>query len=568
MTGDALSQLTDFLVRLRAGHRSVAGSDDDDGPSAVYTLSLCVAALEDLVFYASSSRHRVPQVVVMGPTQVGKSTLVNLLLERDAARPSPLAGFTRSLQGFAVNVADASMDALRTFMSKGGDVDGEVSVADFTGGRGGPVLVWDTPDFDSHASREYRTLLPRVAGVADVLLLVLSKEKYADLSVWTMLDPIRMLQTPLVVCLNKTDQPEQLLAPLTKHIVESGFDPGQVAIYSLPYVGSAQLEELNALSAAADLRRTVMEHVVPRDRTARVAGAKRLMEKYWNVWIAPVREELAGLDAWQRDIDEVLAGALAVYREQYLDHARYENTFNRAVLRLLELLEIPGIAGAMTQLRRVLTWPLRRLRVAGVDRQPRSGEDAETEVLTELFDHLWLVLERRLNDRIGDDHAGRWCRALRDALPPTAEIRRDYLSAVGGYQKSFQPEVEQAGERLYDRLQESPLTLNTLRAGRVGADAAGVVVALKTGTVGITEAVLTPAMLSLTSVLTESAVGRYVDSVRDDLRQRQYLQVEKLLDGLLRAKLLAVPENMDERGLFNIGAEALTAADAARRALT
>ena len=49
--------------------------------------------------------------------------------------------------------------------------------------------------------------------------------------------------------------------------------------------------------------------------------------------------------------------------------------------------------------------------------------------------------------------------------------------------------------------------LNTLRATRMSADIAAVVVAIKTGTVGVSEALLTPAMLSVTSTLTEGAVG-------------------------------------------------------------
>ncbi len=41
----------------------------------------------------------------MGPTQVGKSTVVNLLLGKRVAEVSPLAGYTIHPQGFAINAA-------------------------------------------------------------------------------------------------------------------------------------------------------------------------------------------------------------------------------------------------------------------------------------------------------------------------------------------------------------------------------------------------------------------------------------------------------------------------------
>ncbi len=43
-------------------------------------------------------------IAVIGPTQSGKSTLVNLLLNQQAAGVSPLAGFTVHPQGFALNL--------------------------------------------------------------------------------------------------------------------------------------------------------------------------------------------------------------------------------------------------------------------------------------------------------------------------------------------------------------------------------------------------------------------------------------------------------------------------------
>ena len=67
-----------------------------------------------------------------------------------------------------------------------------------------PAVFWDTPDFDSLAAAEYRRGVLETAALADLYLLVLSKEKYSDLSVWNMLKLLSPLGRPLIICLNKS----------------------------------------------------------------------------------------------------------------------------------------------------------------------------------------------------------------------------------------------------------------------------------------------------------------------------------------------------------------------------
>ena len=106
------------------------------------------------------------------------------------------------------------------------------------------------------------------------------------------------------------------------------------------------------------------------------------------------------------------------------------------------------------------------------------------------------------------------------------------------------------------------MMLNTLRASRATADAAGVVIAVNTGTVGVADALLTPAMLSLTSMMTEGAVGKYMDGVRNRLLDRQRTLVRALFSGAPRQMLLAAATSLQDVGLFRISEGEL--ADAAR----
>lgn len=90
-----------------------------------------------------------------------------------------------------------------------------------------------------------------------------------------------------------------------------------------------------------------------------------------------------------------------------------------------------------------------------------------------------------------------------------------------------------------------------MRAVRASADAAGVVVALQTGGIGLADLVLTPAMLSLTSTLTESAAKTYVDQVVAELQEKQYLAVSAMLDDGLAEQLV---QYADDAQLLEFGA--------------
>ena len=72
-------------------------------------------------------------------------------------------------------------------------------------------MLWDTPDFDSIDSANYREGVIRTVALADMVILVVSKEKYADQSVWDIMADIEVLQQPTIICLNKLSEGSETL---------------------------------------------------------------------------------------------------------------------------------------------------------------------------------------------------------------------------------------------------------------------------------------------------------------------------------------------------------------------
>lgn len=536
------------------------------------SLSLAAAVLRDLDA-GGAQPDRPSQVAVVGPTQVGKSTVVNLLLGQDVAEVSPLAGFTVHPHGFALAVEDDGWLAGRFAGWRRCAAD-ELSPDRFdqyalthldakAGALPPGTVAWDTPDFDSLAAGPYRNGVLEVAALAEVIVLVLSQEKYADLAVWEMVALIEPLGRPLVVCLNKmTPEAETAITAALGARFTAGYgDCAAVEVVALPRAAADLPAE-----PVARLQGAVARLLARAEATDRTAGARRLLRRHWPTWTTPVAAEEAGRTEWRRQVAAGVEEALAAYRRDYLDHPQRFDTFRRAMVELLYLLEIPGVARTLGRVRRLLTWPARRL--FGGSRRPRRGGDEEGEVavLAAVVDRLLTTLAREAAREADRESASTpFWRALSGALAATRTAFCDqFAAAARGHHEAFRLEIEAAAGRLHASLQKRPVLLTSLRAARVTTDAAAVAVAVKTGGLGMSDLLVAPAMLSLTSYLTEGALGTYLSQVAKELKERQYAAVEGVLfRNLVEPALVGLGDGLQGKGLFGIGAEELGAAEAA-----
>ena len=512
------------------------------------------------------------QIAVIGPTQAGKSSVVNLLLNADAAGVSPLAGYTVQAQGFCHGLTPAACDGLQPYFGRFQCLEqsalrpGRYDCFSLSQSAGASALLpacvcWDTPDFDSIDAADYREGVIRTIALADIVVLVVSKEKYADQTVWEVMKAIEAFQQPTLICINKLSEGSEavILESLKQKWLQTRQDPLPTLVPLLFQKAPGRPNwPASAGRALNDLAKQVTRH-------KHASRQQLLLNRYWLQWLEPVFSEHHAQRHWQTLVDQCLAQGLKDYQRDYLNHPHHYETFQNALLNLLTLLEIPGIAKALGKTRRAMTWPFRKLFELGGGRG-RSNPNQELAVLQQLGEHLLIQLADRLLEKTETEPAdSRWWKETAMALrQKRGDLLPIYRQAVSDYHGEFQQDVEAAAQRLYVKLQEQPMILNSLRATRMTTDAGAILLALQAGGIGIHDLVITPLMLTITSLLAESAIGSYMHRVEAELKQHQLHTVKTVLfEACLKQRLYGLPQGVQSVSRFNISEQLLSQAEQA-----
>ena len=575
--------MLDFIRLLKQRYKTVLAEGLEGGEynfqSSLNSLTLTEAFLEKGRLNQQQPKHPI-QIAIIGPTQAGKSSIVNLLLGDAAAGVSALAGYTVHAQGFCLNTPRNALNWLGDFFQgyerlAYQDLPHDrphcyalEQISEQANHSLPPCVIWDTPDFDSIDAEGYRDSVLRTAALADVILLVVSKDKYADQSVWDMMTLLEPLGHPTLICLNKlTPEAKDMLLPSLREKWQQSRNDKPFSISTLPYAYEG-LSSLSLESELQNLYQQLNQAIADQQRRQHAKYATQLLNSHWQSWLAPIRAEQQLQHQWQALVDMQLKDILVSYRREFLDHPQHYGTFQRAIAELLTLLEIPGFGAVMSKARRVITWPLKKIfgmGNAGKNGGPTVEDSKEMEVLSQLTRHLMIQTAEGVLLKMEEmPEQSHWWKSLNATLrSDKTELQDHFDQDMRQYYADFQPEVEHAAERLYQRLEKHPTILNSLRITRAGIDAAAVGLLLHTGGIGLHDFIIAPAVLSLTSLLAESALGSYMDRVIADLKRHQLKAVDqKLFSGSVKQRLYLIPEQLNNPNQFNISSTEVQAVEA------
>lgn len=211
-----------------------------------------------------------------------------------------------------------------------------------------------------------------------------------------------------------------------------------------------------------------------------------LIKKYWPEWIEPINAEHKALTNWKELVEEGICDAIENYQRDYLNHPHHNDTFQKALVELLKLLEIPGLSKILTGARKTITWPVRQIMKLGHKKQPIADNSLELTLLNQLAEHVLIQLADKLLDHAEQPYQKQWWKEFSRLLRSQRQnILTDFSYAATAYHDSFQQDVETTAQHLYNKLQDQPFLLNSLRATRVTADAAAIALTFQMGGIGL-----------------------------------------------------------------------------------
>src|SRR6266545_659639 len=318
-------------------------------------------------------------VAVVGGAGAGKSTVANLLSGAVMAEANPQAGFTRHPIAYT-NTSDGTWPAHIGFLGplqrltrpSPANLDSDVyqvrRVADVPGSFTllQNFIVWDCPDMTTWAAAGYVPRLLEVAALADVIVYVASDERYNDEVPTQFLHLLLQAGKAVVVCLVKMREADApaFVAHFQKEVL-GRLTGNAVACLTIPHLTREQLAD--PVRQAAKYRIPLLNQVavlgsppaIARQRTVRIA-MNYLMSAQEQL-LSVARDDLNALNAWRGAVQYGQAEFENRYRREYLTTEKFHR-FDQALVRLLELLELPGVGRILGGILYVVRTPYRLLK--------------------------------------------------------------------------------------------------------------------------------------------------------------------------------------------------------------
>jgi hypothetical protein len=492
--------------------------------------------------YLDSQPAQPLHVAVVGGAGTGKSTVSNLLSGAPAAEANPQAGYTRHPIAYTNSNGAVTWASHVGFLGKlqrlerpsPSNVDADVyqvrTVPQVQGVQTllGQFVVWDCPDMTTWAATGYAPRLLEIAGLADVIVYVASDERYNDEVPTQFLQTFLQAGKPVLCCLTKMREADA--AAFVSHFqkeVLSKLPSGVVGCVAIPHLPAAMLADPARL--APKYRNPLVNTVARFGNDAGGSRKKNVQasttylitahERLMNV----ARQDIAAMQDWRALVDVGRDEFDGRYSREYLAGEKFRR-FDEALVRLLELLELPGVGKPLSNALWVLRTPYRLIKgflVKSLSRPEPPGMPEQPVLEAALGG--WLDSLHKESAQRASQHP-LWAHIEKGfssgKLPQQARER--FALGLRGFQIGQGEEVERTARAIYEDLEKSPLILNTLRTGKFAVDIAAVIAAVVTGghNWGL-DFILVPIAASVTHQLVELLGTQYVETQRANARQRQ-----------------------------------------------
>lgn len=591
----ACNRVSEMLERALELAQSQYGSVDDPRAAVDARIQLMRYALATLrqriqPALAPAWENEPPHVVLLGATNTGKSTVLNVLLGRPAAgvserarfsqhpvafrwdgtderfltaHPSRFASYERYEQQHPPRQSDADLKqsgyrpalGIYNLLSAGGEpgaetdtgTSAETGVEDcvFAAPATTRAIFWDVPDYSTEEALAYMGAVLDTLALADVVVMVVTSQSYANAIDMRMRDMVAASGLPLRVVANKLLPESHLLDDIAQRLGSTD-DPDRAVlhgcIYPLPAVGRGRegapvVEQLAETPEAHFLRDQIADDAdqgAALKKKALLHAAEFLDQRFEEI-LAPLYQEVNVARRWREEVNRITEREFYDrYRRDYLEGQEYSD-FNIAFLKALDYLEIPGVgrvlAGAAQFFRGVTKF------VWNVIRSPFSDDKEEQappeqQVLKDSFASWLNSLLRFTQEQAQQTRHPEWVRLAQQM--GEASFQNELAMKLGPAWKAHRAHmerlIEERAQSVYGQIEQNPALRNTLRTVKFTTDAVtvgGVVVA---GGLDVTDFVIGPGVAVLLRLLYEKGGEQLAETQKRRLKEEQFAALRGVLE--------------------------------------
>jgi hypothetical protein len=550
------SQLAEDLGWLEEHCRRRA----DHGPQAGQ-LRLAAAVVRNCLGPFLDEQPPAPlHIAVVGGAGAGKSTVANFLTGSTAAEANPQAGFTRhpivytSVNGVLSWPAHLGfLGPLRRLAQPApANLDSDVYQVRRVNNEPGTFsllqnfVVWDCPDMTTWAATGYLPRLMEIAGLADVIVYVSSDERYNDEVPTQFLQLLLQAGKPVVAVLMKMREADvpALLGHFHQEVL-ARLNGKVVASLAIPHLTAAQLAD--PIRQAGKYRVPLLNQVavlgdpVLSARRRTVAWANYYLTAYQEQLLRPARQDLAALQGWRTLVQEGQLEFDHRYQSEFLTGEKFRR-FDEALVRLLQLLELPGLGRVLSGALWVVRTPYRLIKglFSKAMHRPDAPSMPELPVLEDALTG-WLDMLRKEAARLADTHP-LWAHIDKGFAGGLAETTRERFQAgLQQFHVGLVNEVDQTAREIYEELEKNPVALNTLRGTKLALEVGAITTTIVMGGLSVWDIIWVPLAASVTHHLVELLGKSYVENKREQARARQQALVTHYISGPLAEWLAQWP---------------------------
>jgi hypothetical protein len=540
-------------------------------------------------------------IAMLGATNSGKSTVLNVFLGAPAAGMHYQARFSQHPEGF--RLAAMGSGFLDEFPSRFEGyqryidqrpprqpdhelrraADYRPALALHDPARYAPdsqlaaseAVWWDVPDFSTQEAQAYLRAVLDTVALADLVVLVVTKQNYADLRTKIYRSMVSRAGVPVWIVANLMEAEDTgLLADIRRKMSDDDEPGGRIPgdrVFLLPHIaGEDEIGRFQQLLASpeADAFRAAIGKQARRGRGLKLEslrGAVACLENRLEAITRPLAGEIAVVREWEDMLERVSRTEFfEPYRADYLQGEKY-GEFNRTVVKLMELLQIPGIGQVVSAAAGVVKDVavfIRKAAMAGVraifgmqKKEPEKKQPAEVDIVIECFQRWLKALKAEAQRKAQTGEHAAWA-ALAQSLGSQQyfeELSAQLAPTYQAYQRRMEGIIAARAQAMFAAIEKNPALLNSLRGLNVGVQIATTTMIILSHGLDWTDYVVGPLVAPVLHLIVEFGVGQVVEIEKKKLKEQQFQAlrdvVEKDMIAPTRALFRSEVKSEDVEGL-------------------